>query len=443
MTPSRGFISRQVSLAILAVVSSSYAFANNGYVGNEVLIKYRDGLRRNRAFMEEIYTKAGATKVQRLPKTFGSFERLTINKDVETAIAELESNPAVEYVQPNYIIQALPTTLENDLEEPLSGNTNFVDNPAIAERPKEIVPAQVDPSTDLSYGLTKIMAPQAWNTTKGTQNVVVAVIDTGVDYNHEDLSFNMWTNPNPTKNDVVGWDFANGDALPYDDNNHGTHVAGIIGAVGENGIGTSGVNQRVSLMALKFLDSYGAGVTSDAVNAINYAVQNGAKIINASWGGYSMGRNKALKAAIQLAETQGVLFVAAAGNEGNDNDANPMYPASFQIPNILSVAATDSDDDMAAFTHDGSNYGATSVHLAAPGKEIFSTFPLNKYKAISGTSMAAPFVAGAAALLLAQNPSWTYTQLKERLLNTVDELPSLKGKTITGGRLNIARALGN
>jgi subtilisin family serine protease len=276
-------------------------------------------------------------------------------------------------------------------------------------------------------------------------------VDTGIDYNHADLTHNMWRNPGELPNgldddnngfvdDISGVDFANDDADPTDDSSHGTHVAGIVGAEGGNGIGGVGVNWKVRLVALKFLDENGEGNTANAAEAIDYAVKAGARVINASWGG--PGFSFALSKAIRNAGNQGVLVVAAAGNEGENSDSEPEYPASYDLPNVISVAATDAGDGLVDF----SNYGARTVDLGAPGDEIYSTVPKfaspSGFAYFSGTSMAAPFVSGAAALYLSRTPSATVTQVRDALLQTVDPVPALAGKTVTGGRLNLGRALG-
>jgi subtilisin family serine protease len=293
-------------------------------------------------------------------------------------------------------------------------------------------------------------ATEAWDVTVGGA-IPVAVVDTGVSFKHPDLVTNAWVNPGDPLNgkdddgdsfsdDLNGADFLNGDAIPEDDGGHGTHVAGIIGAQGNNAVGITGVNWEAQVMGLKFLDGNGEGNTADAANAIDYAIDHGARVINASWGGPAF--SMALYSAIRRANENGVLFVAAAGNDGVNADSSPDYPAAFDLPNVISVAATDRSDRLLDF----SNYGAKSVDLAAPGDDVYSTVPLlsdpTGYAAYSGTSMAAPFVAGAAALYLSKFPQATHDQVRAALLGTVDRLPTLAGKTVTGGRLNLANALG-
>lgn len=296
------------------------------------------------------------------------------------------------------------------------------------------------------YGMEKISAPAAWDTTTGSQNVTVAIVDTGIDYTHPDLSDNLWTNTNETPgngidddnngyvDDYYGANAVSGSGNPYDDNGHGTHVAGTIGARGDNARGVVGVNWNVKLMGLKFLDSDGSGYTDDAITMINYAVTHGASVINASWGGG--GASNSLRSAIQAAGNNGVLFIAAAGNEGENNDRTASYPANYDLDNVLSVAATDSDDALAYF----SNYGATTVDIAAPGVDIYSTYP-GGYATLDGTSMATPHVAGLAALVIAAYPNENYHQIRSRVL-TGDAISDLAGLTTTGKRINAQAALG-
>jgi subtilisin family serine protease len=454
---------------------------------NEVLVKYKEGVRRDRLTMEGIYDAANVVKVKRLRGGLRQFEQLVLasGTDVRDAIARLEKNPQVEYAQPNFILKAMPVVEgQNSAGVGRRAPTpNFASKdgipcipgmeipgctplpclmpnwppgckddgggdkpgdppsgrPPVADKPAEVSPPVADPELSKAYGIAKIGATQVWEKNKGSQDIVVAVIDTGVDYNHEDLSYNMWRNPNGAEKGLVGWDFIHNDNLPFDDNQHGTHCAGTIGAVGGNGKGVSGVNQRVSIMALKFLSGEGSGDTAGAIQAIDYAVQNGARVLSNSWGGRGDDDNKGLRDAIKRAEDKGVLFIAAAGNDGTDNDSDPVFPAAFNAPNMVTVAATDNKDDMAFF----SNFGKTTVHVGAPGMNVYSTVPGNGYATLSGTSMACPHVAGAAALFWAANPNMTHKEVKARLMDSVDRLPALEGKTVTGGRINIAKALGS
>ncbi|MEG4274439.1 MULTISPECIES: S8 family serine peptidase [unclassified Microcoleus] len=290
-----------------------------------------------------------------------------------------------------------------------------------------------------------IDASEAWDSQTGDRRIIVAVTDSGVDYNHEDLIANIWTNSgeipgdgidndgNGYTDDVRGYDLYNNDNDPSDDLGHGTHVAGTIGATGNNRIGVTGINHNVSLMPLKIGSRIGPDLVS-ITRGIRYATTKGADVINASW---RVPNSRALFDAISEANSAGVLFVAAAGNSSSNNDITPSYPANYDLPNVISVAATDRNDQLAFF----SNFGASTVDLGAPGRSILSTVPGNNYGFSDGTSMAAPHVAGAAALLLAQDPTLTVAQLRNSILSTVDPLPSLAGRTVSGGRLNLRNVL--
>ncbi len=318
-----------------------------------------------------------------------------------------------------------------------------------------------------------INATYAWDVGVGTDTVVVAVIDTGVDYRHPDLSTNMWRNPgeiagngvdddgNGLIDDVYGYDFCNTDGDPLDDFFHGTHCAGTIGAVGNNSLGVVGVNWRVKLLALKFLSNSGSGAISDAAECVRYATQLKLRGINIralsnSWGtggGGGPEPGSDMYNAIVEARDAGILFVIAAGNDGVNHETTPYYPADYELDNIICVAATDHNDALAAF----SSYGSNHVHLAAPGVAIWSTTPTNdtpamltargsypdllpSYGKISGTSMATPHVAGACAWVWAVRPELTYAQVRSQILSSVKPLPALQGKTSTGGRLDLFAA---
>ncbi|SFR67812.1 S8 family peptidase [Anaeromicropila populeti] len=332
---------------------------------------------------------------------------------VKQAIDSLEKNPAVAYAEPDYILTASDT-----------------------------VPN--DPSYSQLYGMEKISAPGAWDMCTGTSDIVVGIIDSGVDYTHPDLANNIWVNPgeiagngidddaNGYIDDIHGWNFVDDSNDPMDDNGHGTHVAGTVGAVGNNGTGVVGVNWTTSIAVLKFLDADGSGYTSDAILAINYAEEMGFDILNNSWGGRTY--SQSLKNAITA--YNGV-FVAAAGNNGTNNDSIATYPACYTCSNIISVAATTSTDARASY----SNYGSTTVDLGAPGSYIYSTYPNNSYATLSGTSMATPHVAGAAALIKSLDPTLTSAEIKTLILSNVDPVSSLNGITVTGGRLNVEKCL--
>ena len=310
----------------------------------------------------------------------------------------------------------------------------------------ETVATPNDPSFSALYGMTKIQAPAAWDISTGSTGVVVAVIDTGVQYTHPDLVGNIAINTGETPNngvdddrngytdDYYGYDFINYDGNPMDDHYHGTHCAGTIGAKGNNGVGVAGVAWSVSILPVKVLSASGSGSLASVASGINYAVARGAKVLSMSLGGSSS--SATLDNAIAAARQSGVLIVAAAGNSGQNTDYYPSYPASSPSDNVLAVAATDSSDAMASW----SNYGPTSVDVAAPGVNIYSTLLGNTYDYLSGTSMATPHVAGMAGVLRAINSNLSYLQLKNIIMQTVDPLAALNGRIVSGGRVNLYKA---
>lgn len=300
---------------------------------------------------------------------------------------------------------------------------------------------------NLQQNLGVIQSEDAWALTKGSQSVKVAVVDTGIFYTHPDLAANMLMNTgeiagnsvdddgNGVVDDVYGANFVSNNGNPLDDNGHGSHCAGIIGAVSDNGIGVAGISQSVSLLAVKGLNSSGRGSLSAIAAGVDYARRRGVDIMNLSLG--SSSDASVLKDALKQASDAGIVLVFAAGNETTNNDVTPSYPAAYNFTNSITVAATDNDDVLASF----SNYGASTTHLAAPGVDIPSTFIDNAYVYMSGTSMAAPHVAGVAALVKAYSASKSGSEIKQCILNNVDSVSGLSGKVSTGGRLNAVRAL--
>ena len=296
-----------------------------------------------------------------------------------------------------------------------------------------------------------IDANLAWDVTTGSSTFVVGIADSGIRATHEDITANRWTNSgeiagnrvdddrNGLVDDVWGWDFWNNDADPTDDNGHGTHTAGTVGAKGNNARGVTGVSWNVKLAGLKIGSRTGSISTTAAISAINYCVGKQIRLSNHSWGG--PGANTSLSTAISNARTSGHLLVCASGNSAVNSDTTPFYPAAYTQDNIISVAAIDNDGRLASF----SNYGATSVDIGAPGVNIRSTYISNNsnvtYAYLSGTSMAAPHVTGVAALVWSVNPAWTYSQVRSKILSTVKPLPSLSGKCVTGGLLNANNAV--
>jgi subtilisin family serine protease len=444
-----------LSIFVLILSSALQTPDKIAYVEGEVLVKFRPSA--SAQTVSSVASRVEATAVTRILNTDLRKIKFAKTKQVESVVQTLQSLPEVEYAEPNYIYYALNTPNDPSFDE-LWGLEN----------------------TGQSGGLAgaDISAVQAWDVTTGSDEVIVGIVDTGIDYQHEDLAANIyknpgedaWANPNdPTSgngidddgngkvDDWIGWNFIDETNVAKDDNMHGTHVAGTVGAVGNNGKGVVGVNWKVKLVPLKFLDYDGSGTTEDAIEAIIYAADLGAKILNNSWGGGAY--SQALLDAIKYANEKGVLFVVAAGNDGTNNDETPTYPANYNVENVISVAASDRADQRALWgsgddgsddcgfncssamaATPGSNYGPKTVHLAAPGKEIYSSVP-GGYRTLSGTSMATPHVVGAAALLLARDPSLTAVQLKQVLMNSVDVLPAFEKTVISGGRLNVAAAL--
>lgn len=395
------------------------------YVPGEVLVKFRDMKRAEQ--MNVIFQRVGLQTIKQIKEIGVQRCKIVTGISLEQMLDTLRANPDIEYAEPNYIYHALEIPNDPDFGK-LWGMNNE---------------GQTGGTFDAD-----IDAPEAWEKEKGKKDIIVSIIDTGIDYNHPDLAANMWKNSaeipgngidddqNGYVDDYLGWDFVNQDNDPIDDNDHGTHCAGTVGAVGNNRKGVVGVNWQVSLMPLKFLNADGSGSSSDAAQAIIYAANMGAQIMSNSWGGG--GSSQTLKDAIEYANSKGALFIAAAGNESNDNDAKPHYPSSYDVENVIAVAATDDRDLLADF----SNFGATSVDLAAPGVDVYSTVTGKRYDYFSGTSMATPHVAGAAALVWAHFlPRSDKNMVKYRLFGGVDYVRKLENWLLLDGRLNVNNAL--
>jgi subtilisin family serine protease len=418
---------RLSTLALLLVVAalSLYGVARTGagptgpeYVPGEILMKFKP--EADLATMSRVRAALGGQTLHTFASTAEHW-RLPPGVSVEEAIRRLGLESAVQYAEPNYVV-GLDVTPNDPRYPELYGMNNT---------------GQTGGTTDAD-----IDADLAWGVSTGDPSVVVGVIDTGIDYNHPDLAANMWVNPgeiagnaidddnNGFVDDVNGYDFVNNDSNPFDDNGHGTHCSGTITAIGNNGIGVAGVAWNVKLMALKFLSGGGSGSTADAVRAVDYATMMQASLTSNSWGGG--GFSQTLYDAIARAGAQEIPFVAAAGNNGTNNDTSPHYPSNYDLANVISVAATDHNDARASF----SNYGPISVDLAAPGVNILSTQPGNAYGQLSGTSMATPHVAGACALIRSVSPNIPVAQLKSVLLNSVDHIASMNGQVVSNGRLN-------
>lgn len=444
-----------VLLMVLFLSTAFFSFAGNTdaslakkddgrkYDRLSVIVKFRDGLTKDQRKQVlklvdgRIKDRNNDGKDDRFKNILkGNLAKIELKKSktadmAADALAKLSNHPYLEYAEFNYAVNVL--VVPND--------PRFTDLWGLNNT------GQLGGTNDAD-----IDAVEAWDITTGSSEVVVGVIDTGIDYNHPDLAANMWTNPseipgngidddnNGYIDDMHGINSIEGSGNPMDDHYHGTHCAGTIGAKGNDNYGVAGVCWNVKLVGMKFLDSAGSGYSVDAIECIDYAVglvNNGVnlRVLSNSWGGG--GFEQSLKDAIAAANSAGILFVAAAGNDGTNNDSVAQYPCNYDVGNVLSIAATDQDDALAAF----SNYGLLSVDLGAPGVNIWSTIPNNSYTSLSGTSMATPHVSGVAALMLSYNNTLTVSELKSILMDSGDAISALSGNTVSGKRLNAFNAV--
>ncbi len=425
----------------LAALKAPRAEKVTAFVPGELLIKFRsDG---QAASTESLQKEMGLTAKKTLSAIGATLVTLREGEDVQTALDRFKDDPRVEYAEPNYYMT--PAVIPDD---PLFGQQWGLYNTG-----QTINNITGTPGAD-------IHATDAWLLTPGSADVIIAVIDTGVDLGHPDIRPNLWINTgeltgatslddwqangldddgNGYKDDIVGWDFNFNTNSPIDfRDGHGTHVAGIAAARGSNITGVTGVSWKSRIMPLAVQEYHTGGLPISAVaNALVYAEVNGADVINLSLGTYY--DSMTLRNAINFVKR--AVIVCAAGNDGTDNDTCPLYPASYPQSNLIAVAATDANDQRAFF----SNYGRNSVDVAAPGVNILSTFTRHidpyGYRFLSGTSMATPMVSGLAALLLSFDPTLSTAQVVSIITHKVDVLPSLVGRTVSGGRINALKAL--
>ena len=408
------------------------------YADDRIVVKLKAGSAMAADTTAEEIVRSPGVKAEALSERRAATQLIHLNQNlsVEEAVSRASADPRVEYAEPDYFVYATDT-VPND---PFFAQGQMW---GLSQASCQFCEA----------GAPNIDATKAWDITTGSDDVIVAVLDTGVDLQHEDLSPNAWVNPSPGAvegftNDINGWNFISDNNKTFvssSEDYHGTHVAGSIGALGDNGKGVAGVAWHVRIMSLKFLGGpLGKGSTSNAVRGINYAIEMrnrgfNIRVINASWGGG--GNSQALQDAIALANNAGILFVCAAGNESNNVDDTPSYPSAFagSLSGVISVAALDRDGQLASF----SNYGHRSVSVGAPGVSIESTYPGNTYTTLSGTSMSTPYVSGIAVLLWSQDRSLSPEEVKRRIVDNSQPLNSLASLIARSGRASAYAALIN
>lgn len=368
----------------------------------------------------------------------------SVTKQEQINVLEGLLKSSVVSFEPNQKVKKLGTPVDSEFSKQWwIQNTGQIDPPM----PGQTNPPAGIPGADIN--ILPLWEREIFGNLPNGDSVLVAVIDTGIDPAHSDLAHAVYQNPGETGSlahnkkdddgngkvdDYSGWNFIRNNNRPFDDDAHGTHVSGIIAAK-HNAVGIAGVAPGVKILPVKFLDANGGGTLQGAIEAIDYASKMGAKVLNNSWGGVDY--SKALEDVIKLAGSRGSLFVAAAGNDGKDIDVSPVYPASYNLPNVLSVAATTSRDRFAFF----SNTGAKGVHVAAPGFHIYSSVPGNKWEYMSGTSMACPIVVGIAALIYSRFPELNLENVKKRIIQSSEILPNLRARTQSWGRIDATRAI--
>ena len=407
--------------------NSTHDLFSKEHSADQLIVCFTDHARADETIMDAVREKQQMHGHQTLNQMQTGIELWRVDSLLTDAYEIWKNDPRIAFIEPNYTFSVADTFPNDDRIGNLWGLHNTGQNGGSLD-------ADID-------------APEAWDLQTGSGEIVIGVIDSGIDYTHPDLANNIWTNPgeipgngidddeNGYIDDVHGWDFVNDDPDPMDGNGHGTHVAGTIAAAGNNEIGISGVSWNANLMALRFLDDSGNGLSYHALLALEYATMMGADITNNSWIGESY--SGAAQLAINQASNAGSLYIACAGNDRNDNDITPTYPASYLGNNVITVAATTNTDALSSF----SNYGANSVDLGAPGSGILSTKTGGGYTTKSGTSMAAPHVTGVASLLLSKRGDLTPAEIRSAILSGTDSIPSLEGKTVSEGRLNAFGAL--
>lgn len=450
----KGVLGAALALSVCTAAQAKGMQNQAEYVPGEVLVKLRPGMLNSFLNQKSLYQ---AQVKEEIHAAMGDLVLLKVpqNKSLNSIIANIKQNAAVEYAEPNFIYRAIGDApnvssmlhnmhVDSDVYSSLTPNDPRYGKLWGLKNTGRNEPAgSRGNSAPSGTAGADVNAESAWSMTMGSRQVKIAVIDTGVDYNHEDLRNNMWTNTaelngtpgvdddgNGYIDDIHGYDFANNDGDPMDGNGHGTHCSGTIAAEHNNGIGIAGVMSQASIVGIKFLTDQGSGTTADAVKAVDYATKLNVDIMSNSWGGG--GASQALEDAIQNASDAGIIFTAAAGNSATDNNSTPHYPSNYEVDNVISVAAHNYSDQLASF----SCYGSKTVHVAAPGRNILSTIPNNQYAVFSGTSMATPHVSGVVGLYLAQNGRVDVKELRENLMSSSIYSRAYGRKTIAGGRVD-------
>ena len=439
-----------LGLSLLGVMAMNAQAELAEHVPGEVIVKLRDGV--NKSFLNDKSNGLSLKKQVRDNLMVVNFDS-ALKGGIESTLAELNSMPEVEYAEPNFIYKIVKPITHKDIVSDLLKTDDQTYNTPVDAKFGQLWglhnTGSNTPGGDRGVAGADVDALRAWGITKGDRSIKIAVIDTGIDYRHPDLADNMWVNDaelngqpgvdddgNGYVDDIHGYDFANNDGDPMDGHSHGTHCAGTIGA-SHNAIGVAGVMADVEFVGVKFLTDRGSGSTADAIESIDYATKVGVDIMSNSWGGG--GRSQALHEAIERANAEGIIFTAAAGNSSTDNDSRPHYPSNYEVDNVISVAASTSADTLASF----SCYGRRTVHIAAPGHKILSTTKNGGYASYSGTSMATPHVTGVIGLLLANEGRLNPLDVRNRVMQTSEPVPALRGKTINGGRINAYNLLTN
>jgi thermitase len=425
-----------LSLAVFTTAAvAKMGPALSPHVPGEALVKVKPGLTGRFLAKKSLL---GAEVKDELRLVAGNYFLLkSTAKSTASLVSQLEALPEVIFAEPNYIYKTEALTATGAPADPLYEKLWGLRNTGANEPDRS-----GGTSTTPGVAGADVAAEKAWAITRGSNKIVVAIIDTGIDYRHPDLEKNLWVNmmeipgnqvdddQNGYVDDVYGWNAEGNHGDPMDGNAHGTHCAGTIGAEHNNGQGVAGVMADVALMGVKFLSDTGSGTLADAVEAIDYATRMNVDVMSNSWGGG--GFSQALFDAITAAKDKGIVFVAAAGNDSNNNDNRASYPASYQIDNVISVASHTAQDVLSSF----SNFGRRTVHVAAPGTNILSTVPNGQYKVFSGTSMATPHVSGLVGLLLAETGRLPVLELRERLMATTVPGAGYRQTTAAQGRVN-------